>query len=76
MENFHNEAQEFIGAGAAIQVEGLHQLAGVLTDLLQNPQQCATLGDHGRQLVSRYQHIAEDYMKELKQHCPLLSEAD
>jgi lipid A biosynthesis lauroyl/palmitoleoyl acyltransferase len=72
MENFHSEAQEFIAAGAAVQVEDQHQLAGVLTDLLQDPDQCTTLGAHGTQLVERYRHIAEDYLEEVEQYCPLL----
>lgn len=76
MENFHSEAQEFIAAGAAIQVEDQHQLAGVLTDLLQDPKQCSRLGENGRQLVTRYQHIADDYLKELERYCPLLSESE
>jgi lipid A biosynthesis lauroyl/palmitoleoyl acyltransferase len=74
MENFHSEAQAFIAATAAIQVEDQHQLALVLTSLLQDPQQLMRLGENGKRLTARYTHIADDYLKQLEQYCPLLTE--
>ena len=74
MENFHSEAQAFIAATAAIQVEDQHQLASVLTNLLQDSQQLIRLGENGKQLTARYTHIAEDYFKLLEQYCPLLTD--
>ena len=74
MENFHCEAQEFITASAAIQVEDQHQLATVLTNLLQDPQQLLRLGTNGKQLTTRYTHIAEEYFTQLEQSCPLLTQ--
>ena len=74
MENFHCEAQEFITASAAIQVEDQHQLTTVLTNLLQDPQQLLRLGTNGKQLTTRYTHIAEEYFTQLEQSCPLLTQ--
>ncbi|MBI1422081.1 MAG: hypothetical protein GC149_01360 [Gammaproteobacteria bacterium] len=75
MENFHSEAQEFIAADAAVQVEDQHQLAVVLSDLLQDTQRCQVLGARGRQLVEGKRHIAEDYLTQLQAYCPLLAHA-
>jgi lipid A biosynthesis lauroyl/palmitoleoyl acyltransferase len=72
MKNFHSEAQDFIAAGAGLQVEDQTQLAMVLTDLLRDPQRCSSLGDRGKQLVEHRRHIAEAYLAQLQQHCPLL----
>lgn len=76
MENFHSEAQQFIAAGAARQVEDIHQLATVLADLLSDAAQCEDMGAQGRHLVARYQRIAEDYLNQLELDCPLLAEPD
>ena len=76
MENFHSEAQEFIAAGAARQVEDDHELSAVLTDLLRDAGQCAIMAEHARQLVARHQHIAEDYLAQLLHYCPQLNDSD
>jgi len=69
MENFQGEAQEFVAAGAAYQVEDQHQLATVLADLLASRTQCQQMGEHGKHLVARHQHVAEDYLQYLQQYC-------
>ncbi len=74
MKNFQSEAQDLIAAGAARQVEDIHQLATVLADLLANPKQCQQMGEHGKQLVARHQHIATDYLQRLQVYCPWLAE--
>lgn len=74
MENFHSEAQAFIAANAALQVEDLHELATVLANLLQDTQQVLQLGEKAKQLIAQYSHIAEDYLQYLEQYCPILSE--
>lgn len=76
MENFHSEAQEFIAASAAMQVADQLELATVLPSLLQDAQQFIRMGENGKHLVARYSHIAEAYLKQLEQYCPLLAETN
>lgn len=74
MDNFHSEAQEFIAASAGMQVADQLELATVLTSLLQDTQQLIRMAENGKHLVARYSHIAEEYLKQLEQYCPLLTE--
>jgi len=74
MENFQNEARDFIAAGAAMQVEDQRQLSSTLTSLLQHPEQRQQMAQQGNELVTRYTHIAEDYLEQLLRYCPSLAQ--
>jgi len=73
MENFHSEAVALLAADAARQVADVDALGKTLAELLADPQQCTMMGENGRQVVEGYQHIGEDYLKALLQHCPQLT---
>jgi 3-deoxy-D-manno-octulosonic-acid transferase len=73
MENFHSEAQAFIVANAALQVDDTSQLAVTLASLLVDPAQATELGANGERLVLKYSHIAEDYLQQLKKYCSSLN---
>jgi len=73
MENFHDEAVALLAADAARQVADVDALGKTLDELLADPQQYATMGENGRQVVESYQHIGEDYLRALLQHCPQLT---
>ncbi|MEJ2398025.1 MAG: LpxL/LpxP family Kdo(2)-lipid IV(A) lauroyl/palmitoleoyl acyltransferase [Gammaproteobacteria bacterium] len=74
MENFYDEARDFIAAGAAMQVEDQRQLSSTLTSLLQHPEQRQQLAQQGSALVTRYTHVTEMYLEQLLRYCPSLAQ--
>lgn len=72
MKNFADEADLFLQHEAGIQVQDTTELAEQIEWLLNNPEQCQQLGEHGQQLLQEFSHIIEDYVTELEQLCPKL----
>lgn len=72
MENFHQEAAQFLAADAAIQVADQPALKDVLHALLNDPLRLAQLGKNGGKLIERHRHVAHAYLDELQQYCKIL----
>lgn len=65
MDNFYDEAALFLDNRAAIQVNSWGNLAEVLPDLLQNPEQGIELGKNAEMLLKNLADIANRYAEKL-----------
>jgi len=72
MENFHQEAAQFLATDAAIQVADQLALKDVLHALLNDPVRLAQLGKNGGKLIEKHRHVAHAYLDELQQDCKIL----
>jgi len=66
MENFSEEAALFLEHDAALQIKNEAEMADTFLKLLDNPEQCESLGSNAKQLVARHQDIAVRYLEELQ----------
>ncbi|MGD8926925.1 MAG: LpxL/LpxP family Kdo(2)-lipid IV(A) lauroyl/palmitoleoyl acyltransferase [Thioalkalispiraceae bacterium] len=73
MDNFRTEANEFLEAGAAIQVSHRKMLKDALTKLLSDQQHITSMGQKASQLVAKYDDILDRYMNEIHKHCKLIN---
>lgn len=65
MDNFRDEAELFINNNAGVQVENTEKLSETISLLANDKQRCNSLGEHGYQLLTQFNHIIDDYSKEL-----------
>ena len=75
MDNFKLEAQQFLAADAAIQVNDQAGLKDVLHALLNDPIRLQQLGNNGAKLIAQHRHVAQTYLQELQKHCECLQPA-
>jgi 3-deoxy-D-manno-octulosonic-acid transferase len=71
MENFEDEARILLQCEAALQVANDQELECRLTELLQSPNLRARLGSNAAAVIRERQHIAERYLVEIMDQCPL-----
>ena len=69
MENFLEEARLFLENDAAIQLQDNNKLAQVFSDLINDTDKQLALGNNAKALVSQYQNVTQDYMKEFRRVC-------
>jgi KDO2-lipid IV(A) lauroyltransferase len=72
MDNFKLEAEQFVKANAAIQVEDQTELTATLSKLLDNKEKAAQLGNNGFALVEQYKQIDLQYLAEIEKWCTLV----
>jgi 3-deoxy-D-manno-octulosonic-acid transferase len=72
MDNFKQEAEQFLSADAAIQVSDQAALKDVLHALLNDPVRVTQLGKNGGKLIEQHRDVANTYLTELQQRCKIL----
>ena len=72
MDNFKQEAEQFLSADAAIQVADQAALKDALHALLNDPVRLAQLGKNGGKLIKQHRDVAHRYLAELEQLCAIL----
>ncbi len=72
MDNFRSEASDLLAAEGAVQVNDQQELSAVVRELLTNPAKTEQLGNNGLKLIEENQNMAERYLQELQQLCPVL----
>ncbi len=72
MENFTLEAEEFLRAGAGLQVANEQQLADCLVRLLEHPDEVERLGRNGAALMQKNTYMAQNYLDQVVALCPEL----
>ncbi|MFP4611112.1 MAG: LpxL/LpxP family Kdo(2)-lipid IV(A) lauroyl/palmitoleoyl acyltransferase, partial [Thiohalophilus sp.] len=73
MDNFQAEARDLVAAGGAIQVETDADLVQAIKTLLEDRGQRARMGEQARALIDENKDMAERYLGELRQLCPVLN---
>lgn len=71
MENFTDEAEIFLKADAAIQVQDETDLAVRLMQLLDTPQQREAMGKRAKDIIMQSQGVAQRYVEEIIYLCGL-----
>ena len=71
MHNFAAEAELFVGAAAAVQVEDEAALAAALSRLLDAPDERSALGERARALLREQADVLPRYVAAIGTHCGL-----
>ncbi len=69
MDNFKDEAQQFVENYAGIQVEDTKGLGAEIKNLLDDPAKAGEIGSNALQLMNKSAHIVEDYYTEIENLC-------
>lgn len=72
MDNFQTEARDLVAAGGAIQAGNNTSLVNAIQTLLEDREQRERMGAHARALIEANQDMAERYLNELQELCPVL----
>jgi len=75
MENFDDEARQFVAHQAGIQVKNEAMLCESVARLLAEPEEALLMGNNGRALIAKMDKVAEDYLEKLEDLLPLFQSA-
>jgi len=70
MDNFKDEAQLLIDAGAAIQVSSADELLKQITFLQNNPGKLQEMASSGLQIMEQYKNMHERYLQAISERIP------
>lgn len=76
MDNFRAEARDLLAADGAIQINEQSELYTAIKTLLEDSSQRARMGTSAQAFIEAHQDIAERYLDELQQLCPVLNSSE